>query len=105
MTVQVIGDPGTPPPEVARAVLAHVDAVLSALPPHQVMLTVLASGDDVELYLTFGAPLRAAPDLTRFGLDLPAAARWHADVARRTQAAGMPWRSAGGRTVPRDRRH
>ena len=44
VTVQVIGDPGTPPPPVARAVLAAVDAVLSALPPHQVMLTVLASG-------------------------------------------------------------
>ena len=73
--------PGTPPPPVARAVLATVDAVLSALPPHQVVLTVLAAGEDVELYLTFSAPLRAAPDLTRFGLDLPAAARWHAALS------------------------
>ena len=78
MTVQLIGDPGTPAPPVARALAATVDAVLSALPPHQVTLTVLAAGDDVELYLTFGAPLLAAPDLTRSGLDVPAAARWRA---------------------------
>ena len=85
--VQLIGDPGTPPPRLARAVLATVDAVLSALPPHQVTLTVLANvdemndrdlngadandpnGNDVELYLTFDAPLRSIPDLTRFARD------------------------------------
>jgi hypothetical protein len=78
VTVQVIGDPVTPPPLVARAVLATVDAVLRALLPHQAALTVLAAGDDIELYLTFDAPLPSAPDLARFGRDVPAAARWHA---------------------------
>jgi hypothetical protein len=95
--VQVIGDPEAPQPAVARAVLATVDAVISALPPHQVMLTVLASGDDVELYLTFSAPLRNPPDLTRFGLDVPASARWRALVS--TTAGGgcleVAWRRDG----------
>ena len=98
VTVQVIGDPGLRGRQVARAVLAAVDAVLSALPPHQVMLTVLASGDDVELYLTFSAPLRAAPDLTRFGLDLPAAARWHAACGATETGGGcleVSWRKDG----------
>jgi hypothetical protein len=80
VTVQVIGDLGTPEPPVARVILATLDAVISALPPHQVALTVLASGDDVELYLTFSEPPRAIPDLARFGQDLPAAARGQASV-------------------------
>ncbi len=96
--VQVIGDPGTVRPAVARAVVAAVDTVISALPPDQVMLTVLASGLDVELYLTFSAPLRSLPDLTRFGLDLPASAGWHASVAA-TEAGGgcleVAWRKDG----------
>ncbi len=95
VTVQVIGDPGTPRPEVARAVLATLDAALSVLPPHQVLLTVLAPGNDVELFLTYGAPPRAALDVTRFGLDLPAAVRWHADVAPAEAGGGcleVSWR-------------
>jgi hypothetical protein len=98
VAIQVIGDPGTVQPPVARAVLATVDAVISALPPHQIMLTVLASGDDAELYLTFGVPLRAAPDLTRFGLDLPAVARWHASVSASESGGGcleVSWRKDG----------
>jgi hypothetical protein len=97
LAVQVIGNPGTPQPRVARAVLATVDAVINALPPHQVMLTVLASGDDVELYLIFSAPLRSPPDLTRFGLDVPASARWHALVST-TETGGcleVAWRKDG----------
>jgi hypothetical protein len=96
--VQVIGDPGTPPAPVARAALAAVGAVISALPPHQVMLTVLAPGDDVELYLTFSEPLRSPPDLTRFGLDLPASARWHASVSTTETSGGcleVAWRKDG----------
>jgi hypothetical protein len=97
VTVQVIGDPGVLPPQVARAALGVADAVLSALPPHQVLLTVLAPGDEVELYLTFGAPLRAAPGLTRFGQDLPAAVRWRVGlVETETEAEGgcleVSWR-------------
>jgi hypothetical protein len=50
---QVVGDPGTPTPEVAEATLAAVGRVLRALPPHPVTLTVLTSGGEVELYLAF----------------------------------------------------
>jgi hypothetical protein len=98
MPVQVIGDPGTPQPPVARAVMAVVDAVISALPPHHVMLTVLAYGDDVELYVTFSAPLRSPPDLTRFGLDVPASAHWHALVSTTETGGGcleVAWRKDG----------
>ena len=98
VTVQLIGDPGTPRPPVARALLATVDAVLSALEPQQVMLTVLAAGDDVELYLTFGGPVRAVPDLTRSGLDVPAAACWRACVIATETGGGcleVSWRRDG----------
>lgn len=78
--VQVLGEPGIPEPPVAQAILAAVDAVISALPPQQVVLTVMASGDGVELYMTFGEPPRVIPDVARFGRDVPAAARWRASV-------------------------
>jgi hypothetical protein len=95
VAVQLIGDPGTPAPPVARALLETVDAVLSTLPPHPVTLTVLVSGDDVELYLMFGAPAVAVPDLMRFGLDVPAAARWRARVNATETGGGcleVSWR-------------
>lgn len=98
VTVQFIGDPGTPPPPVARAVLATVDAVLRALPPQQAVLTVLAAGDDIELYLNFSVPLRATPDLTRIGNDVPAAARWQAALNMTETGAGfleISWRKDG----------
>jgi hypothetical protein len=98
VAIQLIGDLGTPQPPVARAVLATVDAVISVLPPCQVMLTVLASGGDVELYLTFSAPLRSVPDLTPFGLDVPAAACWHASVSAVETGGGyleVSWRKDG----------
>jgi hypothetical protein len=104
VNVQVIGDPGDPAPEVAHAVLATVDAVISGLPPHQVMLTVLASGEDVELYLTFNEQLRATPDVAPFGPDVTAAARWHAAVGVEETGGGcleISWRKA----VRLDRRH
>lgn len=94
-TMQVIGDPGTPPQPIARAVLATVDAVLSALPPHQAVLTVLAVGDDIELYLSFSVPLRSVPDVTRFGHDLPAAACWRAALSAAETGEGfleVSWR-------------
>lgn len=98
VTVQLIGDPGTPLPAVAHAVLAAVDAVLSALPPDQAVLTVLAAEDDVELYLTFDGPLRSAPGLTRLGRAVPAAARWRATLST-TEAGGgfleVGWRKDG----------
>jgi hypothetical protein len=98
VTVQFIGDPGSPPPAVARAVLATVDAVLRALPPHQAVLTVLAGGDEIELYLNFSAPLRATPDLSRVGNDVPAAARWQAALNETETGEGfleISWRKDG----------
>jgi hypothetical protein len=98
VAVQLIGDQGTPQARVAQAVRATVDAVLTALPPHQVTLTVLASDDDVELYLTFGAPLRSMPDLTRVAPDLPAAVRWHATLSAAETGGGfleISWRKTG----------
>jgi hypothetical protein len=95
VNVQVIGDPGVPAPEVAHAVLAAVDAVLSALRSDQVMLTVLASAGDVELYLTFSEPLRVSPDVARFGRDVPAALCWHATVTAEETGTGcleISWR-------------
>jgi hypothetical protein len=82
VTVQLVGDPGPAPPRLARAVLATVDAVLRSLPPQQVTLTVLAVGDDVELYLAFDAAPPSGPDHTRLPEvnDLPAATRWQATV-------------------------
>jgi hypothetical protein len=101
VTVQLIGGhPASPPPPVARAACAAVDAVLSRLPPHQVLLTVLAAGDDVELYLTFGAPLASPPDLTALAAGVPAAARWHAAVSAADDGAGcleISWRGGGTR--------
>jgi hypothetical protein len=97
VNVQVIGDPGIPAPEVAHAVRAAVDAVISALRPHPVILTVLASGDDVELYLTFSEPLRVSPDVARFGRDVSAAACWHATVTAEETGTGcleISWRKA-----------
>jgi hypothetical protein len=95
VNVQVIGDPGVPAPEVAHAVLVAVEAVISAVRGHQVMLTVLASGDDVELYLTFSEPLRVSPDVARFGRDVPAAACWHATLTTEETGTGgleISWR-------------
>src|SRR6266700_2016960 len=95
--VQVVGDPGRPAPEVAAATLAAVDAVLGAIPPHPVLLTVLASADDVELYVTFDRAPGAAPDVTRLRRTVPAAARWHATVDVDDSGAGcleVRWRKA-----------
>jgi hypothetical protein len=96
VNVQVIGDPGAPDPAVAQAAVAAVAAVTSALPPHQVMLTVLAPGDDVELYLTFDKPLRVIPDLTRYGRDVPAAAGWHASLDAGSGCLELGWRRGAG---------
>jgi hypothetical protein len=70
VNVQVIGDPGVPPPDVARALLATVDAVLGAIPPHQVMLTVIAPGEEVELYLTFSEPAPGCVEISPRGAAL-----------------------------------
>jgi hypothetical protein len=66
VNVQVIGNP-VAPPDVARAIAATVDAELGALPPHQVMLTVIASGAETELYLTFSEPAPGCVEISRRG--------------------------------------
>jgi hypothetical protein len=100
VTVQLVGDPGPAPPALARAILATVDATLRALPPQQVTLTVLAVGDDVELYLAFDAPSPGGPDLTQVAQQhhLPAASQWRACVNAAEDGGGyleISWRKDG----------
>ena len=97
VTVQLVGDPGPAPPGLTRAILATVDGLLRALPPQQVTLTVLAVGDDVELYLPFDLPSPAGPDLIQLARhdDPPAAARWRATVNAAEAGGGyleVSWR-------------
>jgi hypothetical protein len=99
VTEQLIGDPGRPPAVATRAVLAMLDVVLSELPAQQVVFTVLASVDDVEIYLTFDAPLRSLPDLARLQPDLPASAQWHAALVATETGGGcleLRWRKDKG---------
>ena len=59
--------------------------------------TVLASGDDVELYVTFDRAPGAVPDMTVMRATLPAAARWHAVLDIDDAGAGcleVRWRKA-----------
>lgn len=102
----MVGDPGPPARDVARATLAAVDYVLRALPPQPVTLTVLASAGEAELYLTFErAPdrLPGLPGLAGLEGTIPATAQWRAAVDaaeagpgcleirwRRSSAIGMP---------------
>jgi hypothetical protein len=100
VTVQLVGDPGPAPPRLAHAVLATVDAVLTALPPQPVTLTVLGVGDEVELYLAFDTPLPSGPDLPGWPEenDLPAGARWAATVNAAEPDGGyleISWRKDG----------
>ena len=95
--IQVVGDPGRPEPEVASATLAAVDAVMNAIPPHPVLLTVLASGADVELYVTFDRAPGAAPDVTGLRGTVPPGARWRATLDIDDAGAGcleVRWRKA-----------
>jgi signal transduction histidine kinase len=97
--VQVVGDPGRPMREVAGATLAAVNSVISALPPHPVTLTVLASGDDVELYVTFDMPLLATFDVAELKRTVPDMARWRSTVDVDDTGAGcleVRW----GKAVP-----
>jgi hypothetical protein len=71
--VQLLGDPGSPAPAVAAATVAAVDAVLRALPPQTVTLTVLAGEEEVELFMTFDHAPGAMAGLGRLGQSVPAA--------------------------------
>jgi hypothetical protein len=93
--VQVIGDPGRPGPAATRATRAAVDRVLRALPPQPVILTVLAAGDEVELFLVFERPPAGECDLG--GLAAPAAAAWRAALEVEDSGQGcleVRWRKA-----------
>jgi hypothetical protein len=95
--VQVIGDPGTPAPEVAGATRAAVSDVVGALPPHPVLLTVLASEDEVELFLTFEQPPPGPVDVTGLRRLVPAAAGWRATMDIGDAGTGflaVRWRKA-----------
>jgi hypothetical protein len=95
--VQVIGDPGIPAPEVAGATQAAVSDVVGALPPHPVVLTVLASEDEVELYLTFEQPPPSPLDVAGLRRLVPATADWRATMDIGDAGAGflaVRWRKA-----------
>ena len=95
--VQVIGDPGIPAPEVAGATRAAVSDVVGALPPHPVVLTVLASEDEVELYLTFERPPPSPVDVAGLRRLVPATAGWQATVDIGDAGGGflaVRWRKA-----------
>jgi hypothetical protein len=101
--VQVVGEPLRPVPEVAAAALAAVGSTLSALPPHPVLLTVLAAGDDVELYVAFDRPPPTAPDLSTLGRRVPAAARWSTALDVSDAGPGcleVRWRNARPAAAP-----
>jgi hypothetical protein len=95
--LQVIGSPGRPTPEVTGATLAAVSGLIRALPPQPVTVTVLASEDEVELYVTFDRPPQDIPELASLTRAVPAAARWSATVDIDDTGAGcleVRWRQA-----------
>jgi hypothetical protein len=95
--VQVVGDPGRPAPEVVRATAAAARRVLAGLPAQQATLTVVGSEQEVELYLTFGKPPPARPDLAGLADGVPPGARWRAAVELDESGTGcleVRWRKA-----------
>ena len=76
--VQVIGDPGDPGEDVLRATVTAVDRVLAALPPQPVILTVLGSRDEAEMYLTYVRPPVGGCDVAGPAGAVPAGAAWRA---------------------------
>jgi len=100
--VQVIGDPGLPDEDVVRATVGAVDLVLGVLPPQPVLLTILASGDAAEMFLTFERlpAVHSVAGLGRavaeLGHAVQVAARWRA--ALEVEDAGgcleVHWRAA-----------
>jgi uncharacterized membrane protein (UPF0136 family) len=97
--VQLLGDPGSPARAVAAATVAAVDAVLRALPPQPVTLTVLAGEEEVELFMTFDHAPAAMAGLGRLGQSVPAAAGWRAAVEIGDTGAGCLEVRWGGRVA------
>ncbi len=71
--IRTVGDPGYVSRQVIRWAVAAVDHVLRALGPQQVVLTMLAPGDEVELYLVFRGPLAQGPLAPRAPAERPPA--------------------------------
>ena len=103
VAVQVIGDPGLPATGRPRGPGGGGcrDQRASAASGHAHRARFRR---DVELYLTFSVPLRTAPDLRDWGWMCPRRRAGTPAWAQRKPAADAS-RSAGGRTVPVDRRH
>jgi hypothetical protein len=59
--IQVVGDPGLPSREAAQATVDAVDAVLRALPPQTVTMTVLGPSGPANPGLAGSAPAGPAP--------------------------------------------
>jgi hypothetical protein len=81
--VQAIEDPGRPSEDVMEATGAALGRVLRALPPQPVILTVLRSGDEAEMFVIFErTPALDVGELVRDvagrGSAVPAAAAWRA---------------------------
>lgn len=68
--IQVIGDPGRPGEDVVRAIQAAAGDILQVLPAQPVILTVLASGEQAELFLTFERAPGAGCDVPRLRQDV-----------------------------------
>jgi hypothetical protein len=77
---QVVGDPGFAEPQVIRATTVALDQMLHVLPPQPVLLTVLATVDEVELYLTFRRPSPPPAGAIDLGAAAPTGFRWNATV-------------------------
>ena len=95
--LQLIGDPGDPIEDVAQATVAAVDTVLRTLPPQPVMLTVLRSGDEAELYLTFERAPQDRQEAVGPAHAVPAVAAWRASVETEEGGQGsleVHWRTA-----------
>jgi len=94
-------DPGRPDEDVVRAAVGAVDLVLGVL-PQPVMLTVLASGDAAEMYLTFERlpAVHSVAGLGRavaeLGHAVPVAAGWRAvlEVEDSGGCLEVAWRAA-----------
>jgi hypothetical protein len=96
--VQVIEDPGDPGEDVVRATVAAVDLVLRALPPQPAILTVLRSGDEAEMYLTFDQPPVTGCDVTGLGGAALAEAAWRATLEAEDDGPGcleVRWQEKG----------
>jgi hypothetical protein len=94
--VQVIGDLADPGEHVVRATVAAVDRVLRALRPQPAILTVLGSGDEAEIYLTFEQAPLTGIDVAGLGRAVPAEAAWRAALEAEDGGPGcleVRWRA------------